>query len=153
MNHCTATPYFPLLGCCSRGEVRVHMSVGLAATPPPVNHLFITLYVARNVFSRGYSFVSRRRIFLSHADAAENAEIFLGRTQKTQTSQTWLHYFVRSCRQCCRVFHPRGKHERSKCVIREIREIRGSKNKISAHPWEKRKRNNQLINNSKNKNL
>ena len=34
MNHCTANPYSRLLGCCSRGEVRVHMSVGLAATPP-----------------------------------------------------------------------------------------------------------------------
>ena len=43
------------------------------------------LYAARDIFSRGWAIVSRRRIVLSHADSAENAEIFLGLTQTAQT--------------------------------------------------------------------
>ena len=87
MNHCTATPYSPLLGCCSRGEVRVHMSVGLAATPPYKSIIYNALYalsLARGGAMRRGCWASHAegalsahggheyaRISLSHADAAE----------------------------------------------------------------------------------
>ena len=61
MMHYATTVCMPLLGCCSRGEVRACVSVGLAATPPPINRLFIMLYAARDVFSRGCAIVSRQR--------------------------------------------------------------------------------------------
>ena len=66
MNHCTATPYSPLLGCCSRGEVRVHMSVGLAVTPP----YKLIIYNALCALSLTRGGAMRRGCWASHAEGA-----------------------------------------------------------------------------------
>lgn len=71
MNHCTVTPYSPLLGCCSRGEVRVHMSVGLAATPPPPYKSVI--YNALYALSLARGGAMRRGCWASHAEGTLSA--------------------------------------------------------------------------------
>ncbi len=68
-------------------------------------------YAARNIFSRGCAIISRRRIFLSHADSAENAEIFSSLTQKAQTYTEWAASQRLAAGRLRRVYAPDGTRE------------------------------------------